>query len=360
MSKATDPKMIQDRIRGCLIAGAAGDALGYAVEFSGESSIFQEYGPKGIQNLKISRFEGKSVISDDTQMTLFTAAGILDRKEAGGLRKAVSMAYQQWLLTQEFQYQKPGKQETEHLPKTLSQLMKIKALHRPRAPGNTCLSALHSRRADGDPEDLDYIAHPYNHSKGCGGVMRTAPAAWIPGLKLERIEEEAAQFAAMTHGHPGGWLPSATGAYLVNRMIFTDEPLKQIAGEAIESLRDLYGSLPETGEFCMMLQQAVRLAENTEADLDHIHALGEGWVGDEALAISLYCALRHENDLSACLIAAVNHRGDSDSTGAIAGNILGARIGYSAIDEKWKTDLELHDEILALADLAAADYLANT
>ena len=170
----------------------------------------------------------------------------------------------------------------------------------------------------------------------------------------------AAQFAAMTHGHPGGWLPSAAGAYLVNRMIFTDEPLKQIAGEAIESLRDLYGSLPETGEFCMMLQQAVRLAENTEADLDHIHALGEGWVGDEALAISLYCALRHENDLSACLIAAVNHRGDSDSTGAIAGNILGARIGYTAIDEKWKTDLELHDEILALADLAAADYLANT
>ena len=96
--------------------------------------------------------------------------------------------------------------------------------------------------------------------------------------------------------------------------------------------------------------RARALAENEADDLENIHALGEGWVGDEALAIAVYCALRHRNDFSAGLIAAVNHKGDSDSTGAIAGNILGAWLGCGAIDNRWKTDLELYDVILAIAD----------
>ena len=50
------------------------------------------------------------------------------------------------------------------------------------------------------------------------------------------------------------------------------------------------------------------------------------------------------------MIAAVNHSGDSDSTGAVAGNILGAWVGYQAIEEKWKQDLELSDVILEIAD----------
>ena len=50
------------------------------------------------------------------------------------------------------------------------------------------------------------------------------------------------------------------------------------------------------------------------------------------------------------MIAAVNHGGDSDSTGAVTGNILGAAIGYEAIPQFFKDDLELHDVILHMAD----------
>lgn len=50
------------------------------------------------------------------------------------------------------------------------------------------------------------------------------------------------------------------------------------------------------------------------------------------------------------MIVSVNHKGDSDSTGAVTGNILGALIGYDAIDSKWKKDLELLDVILEVAD----------
>ena len=93
------------------------------------------------------------------------------------------------------------------------------------------------------------------------------------------------------------------------------------------------------------------LAEgDLEDDLDNIHQLGQGGVAEETLAIALYCALRYQDDFSAGMIAAVNHSGDSDSTGAVAGNILGAWVGYQAIEEKWKQDLELSDVILEIAD----------
>ena len=99
-----------------------------------------------------------------------------------------------------------------------------------------------------------------------------------------------------------------------------------------------------------LMYQAIELSENTDTDLENIHRLGEGWVGDEALAIAVYCSLRHEHDFSSAIIAAVNHKGDSDSTGSIAGNIVGALVGYEAIDDKWKQRLELRDIILKVSD----------
>jgi ADP-ribosylglycohydrolase len=99
-----------------------------------------------------------------------------------------------------------------------------------------------------------------------------------------------------------------------------------------------------------LLETAIRLSENESADMENIPKLGKGWTGDEALAIAVYCALRHSNDFSSAVVAAVNHGGDSDSTGAITGNILGAWLGYDAIDNKWKRNLELKNVILEMAD----------
>jgi ADP-ribosylglycohydrolase len=88
--------------------------------------------------------------------------------------------------------------------------------------------------------------------------------------------------------------------------------------------------------------------ENT--DLESIEQLGEGWTGEEALAIARYCALKHFDNFENALIAAVNHGEDSDRTGAVAGIILGAAIGYEEIPQYFKDDLELHDVILHMAD----------
>jgi ADP-ribosylglycohydrolase len=78
--------------------------------------------------------------------------------------------------------------------------------------------------------------------------------------------------------------------------------------------------------------------------------LGEGWVAEEALAIGVYCALAAGEDFAAGVRLAVNHGGDSDSTGAIAGNLLGTALGVSAIPQRWLDKLELRTEIETIAD----------
>ena len=67
---------LQDRIRGSLIGGAVGDALGYPVEFMGGEQIVHHFGKRGITRFSLAH-NNKAVVSDDTQMTLFTANGLL-------------------------------------------------------------------------------------------------------------------------------------------------------------------------------------------------------------------------------------------------------------------------------------------
>ena len=76
-----------------------------------------------------------------------------------------------------------------------------------------------------------------------------------------------------------------------------------------------------------------------------VESLGKGWTGDEALAISLYCALVAGDDFARGIRLAVNHSGDSDSTGSITGNILGAILGKEAIPDDWLNRLELEGVI---------------
>jgi ADP-ribosylglycohydrolase len=77
--------------------------------------------------------------------------------------------------------------------------------------------------------------------------------------------------------------------------------------------------------------------------------LGGGWVGEQALAIAVCCALTAE-DFAEGVLRAVNHSGDSDSTGAICGNLLGAQLGEEAIPAAWLAELELREAIARLAD----------
>ncbi|MCR5040227.1 MAG: ADP-ribosylglycohydrolase family protein, partial [Bacteroidales bacterium] len=165
----------------------------------------------------------------------------------------------------------------------------------------------------------------------------------------------AGDAARITHKHPLGFIPAALMSHVIYRLACDQKPtretLKRYIQEAAEAMNQLYGDFPKEVKYMAELTDlVVRLANNEKSDVENIEVLGEGWTGDEALVIALYCALKHFDNFEEAMIAAVNHAGDSDSTGAVTGNILGAAIGYEAIPQFFKDDLELHDVILHMAD----------
>lgn len=353
-----DTEVHLDAIRGCIFGGAVGDALGYPVEFLQEEQIFEKYGENGITAYTKDSVSGKAPISDDTQMSLFTANGLLVGDTRGAMsgiqgwpRTYVVKAYKDWLKTQESSLQEVSKFKRFTEAGGFSWLLDVPELYSRRAPGTTCMSALQ----DGT-EYEDYVKAKRNHSKGCGGIMRVAPLAVNYQMNdIRQLDMEGAQLAAITHGHSLGYMPAAVLVHVINRIVFPPEgkkmALKQIVLEARDTVASIFKGDPHLRELVDIINRAVTLSESDAIDdLDNIHQLGEGWVAEETLGISLYCALRHQDDFSAGVIAAVNHSGDSDSTGAVTGNILGALLGYDSIDEQWKMGLELADVILEIAD----------
>ncbi len=348
LSMNESSERLLDKYRGCLIGGAVGDALGYAVEFLTERNIASTYGESGITEYEL--INGVAQISDDTQMTLFTANGLLlgttrgkTRGIMGKYSDYIACCYGEWLRMQTSDYPL-----NEKHPYTW--LINIPQLYDNRAPGNTCFSAL-SSFLRGDKGTID---EPINNSKGCGGVMRVAPIGIYFGGKKSKIEDVdmiAAESAAITHGHDLGYIPAAALVHIIHLVSHNkDITLLEAVNNMISTMEELFANARHIIEFTDLMEKAVMLSGSDVADIDAIHMLGEGWVAEETLAIAIYCALKYQNDFKKAVVTAVNHKGDSDSTGAVTGNILGAYLGLSAIPSQYLKNLELKNVILELAD----------
>ena len=353
-----------DKVKGCIVGGAVGDALGYPVEFLDYSSILSKFGPKGITRYQLRN--GIALFSDDTQMTLFTATGLLEadselnllgRGDDDSWVHKVACHYIDWYWTQN---QKPGKPHS-------SWLFEIPELHSCRAPGNTCMSSLRNL-AKGIESD--------NNSKGCGGVMRVAPVALCNDLRESMSEgfiyTLGGAIADITHNNPLGFMPAALLVMLLDKISKCGEKVDHIQLEKLvlncvteigkvklydhgnTGTYDKYlGAVGTLGKLMML---AADLANSDQPDEECIRALGAGWTGEEALAIAVYCALRHTDSFDDAVVAAVNHSGDSDSTGAVCGNIMGLIHGYDAIPAHFKENLEL----LPVLEEVATDLYAGS
>ena len=189
--------------------------------------------------------------------------------------------------------------------------------------------------------------------------MRIAPiplyAAVQDRMNIEEADLLASEAAEITHQHPLGFISAALMSHVIYRLAIDVEPtqdrMKHYIMDGVAELRRLYNAYHNDVErMAELAERAIFLLDNGKTDLENIDLLGEGWTGEEALAIALYCALKHFDSFEDAMIAAVNHGGDSDSTGAVTGNILGAAVGYEAIPQVYKDDLEMHDLILHMAD----------
>lgn len=342
---------LQDKCRGTLVGGAVGDALGYEVEFMSMKSILKKYGENGITRFSSDK-NHLAHFSDDTQMSLFTLEGLMNgvmASKAGPVSDIlphIKEAYLNWYKTQTL------------TPRQLqgSWLGNIKALWARRAPGLTCMSAL---------EALEKEREVHNTSKGCGGVMRVAPigifnAAHRHIYSFEDTAILAGRAAELTHKHIASTLASALLATTVENCII-DETVDRmqlsfiLTGGMMMLRRYFPGHDEEIKEFCSLIEKAMELGKGDIPEREAIAQLGEGWVGDEALAIAVFSVMRHIDDFEKCIVCAVNHDGDSDSTGAIAGNVIGAILGYSAIPRHFLDTLELEPVLVSMADDLCAD-----
>ncbi|SEJ43660.1 ADP-ribosylglycohydrolase [Azotobacter beijerinckii] len=327
------PRLRRDpaAVLGCLLAGAAGDALGAPVEFLRWPEIERQFGVCGGVVDFVPAYGRLGAITDDTQMMLFTAEGLLRAWVCGVSRgvchppSIIHHALLRWLLTQD-----------EPVATAVGRdgwLFGERRLWSRRAPGDTCLSALRASRRFGEPAD--------NAGKGGGGVIRAAPCAFFPGAF-----DKAAESARLTHGHPTGYLAAGLFADILARL-WRDEKASLL--EATRAGLAEHGGRPGMEETRLLVERVLAMhAEGAKPTPQGIEQLGGGWLAEEALAIGLWCALS-AGSLEEGLIRAVNHGGDSDSTGLIAGHFLGLLHGPEAIPACWLDELELRDVIERIA-----------
>ena len=336
----------RDRIRGAMIGCAAGDALGYPVEALSEAAIVERYGLRGITDYDLDE-NGTARITADTQLMLLSANGILFAHTRGALRGIMAPVYQYF----DAFYMDWYRLQTEKQPRRArcGWINAYPALSAKRALSPTVAKVAASKK-------FGSMDEPINDSKGSACLLRAVPIGLSYFRDPAHVLDLAANTAALTHGNEVAWMASGALALIISLIIHQELSITEAVNETLKALdKSFPDSRKAVHELLSSIWSARPLATSASSDLDAIHALGKGWVADEALAIGILCALRHENDIAGAMTFAANHGGDSNNTAAIAGTLVGARVGFNAIPDRFVDRLELVDVVLELADDVTTD-----
>lgn len=313
---------LANRLHTSLIGGAIGDSLGAEIEFLSLDEIRRRF-PESVSVSPLHQGL-RGAITDDTQMTLFTAEGMIGAHIRGALNgichppSVVHHALLRWYRTQGGE----PRVETDSIG-----LISDPRLWARRAPGNTCLSAL--------AKSEHYGAPARNDSKGCGTIMRVAPVALM--VERHQVRSLALETSALTHGHPTGQLAAAAWAEML-----ADVASGIALQECAMAMADAYARIDDGVETATAIRAALDAPRDGKPET--VESLGGGWTAEEALSIALYaclCARNFDHGLQVALL----HSGDSDSTGAIAGNMLGLTEPVATLQHESSSTIECVDTI---------------
>jgi ADP-ribosylglycohydrolase len=301
----------QSLSRAVLYGVALGDALGWPTEFKSLEQIKNIYGKDGIQELP-----DPAIFTDDTQMTLAIVRALLKHPD-GAIEPLMGEVVQEFI-------------EWAYSPENN------------RAPGNTCMAAIRNLE-----EGIGWKYAGIAHSKGCGSAMRVAPIGYLYQHQPERLREVAHTTGIATHRHPTGDAAAIAAAYLVKLALDGYAPL-----EMIKPTVAFIEGISMNAEAEAKLRQVAEVVtwDDEEAALE---VLGRGWIGEEAVALALYCCARYPDDWLATVRRGANTNGDSDSIASIAGGIQAARLGLDSIPPQWIERIEKRDELARYADQLA-------
>jgi ADP-ribosylglycohydrolase len=299
-----------DRVMAVLFGLALGDALGAPTEFMSLDGIRTCYGAQGIMEPP-----NPALFTDDTQMTLALAEGIVscETDDLDSIMRAVGRRFVEWLNSPENN----------------------------RAPGLTCLDGVRRFEAGEGWREAGSVG-----SKGCGSAMRVAPIGVLYQDDPDRLRQVAEASSLITHRHPAAVAASIGAAYLVKLALDGVEPdsyLSKLAAATMGMCDDYDRALLRVGHVLGWGDEI--------AAMRHI---GEGWVGEEALALALYCVTRYPDDYVGAVRRGANSNGDSDSVACIAGGVSAARLGLAAIPANWIDRCEKRDYIAELSARLAA------
>ncbi len=345
---------LADRIRGCFVGVALGDALGMPWETCSHEEILDLTGGKGVVALqdmpagharKLADTRGIAVgeTTDDWQLTSAVARSLIRSRgfhlfdlaathiEAfetltkgwGGGTRAAMREMQRWFDTRGREGRRPDVPASPKpgYGKGNGVLMKLSPL--------ACHAALDlasaeaASRADRsaflplDPRAelrlrvtlLGRMSHDEEYSPDVASVLfslLTDPGPCTPEFVLSRIENE-----------------SLTG-----------------------TLRPLYFSPGSAGH------ESRREPTATETRL----ACRTTFLASESAAFALATLLRHPDDFAAAVLEAINGGGDTDTNASITGALVGARVGLQGIPTAWISAVPDAARALATADELIATF----
>jgi len=308
----------EDKIHGCILGLAIGDALGYPTEFISLSKIHEQYGPNGVTDFKPSCDHPVGTFTDDTQMTIAVAEALIEagRRDIDTLMRVMGKRFVEWAESPD----------------------------NDRSPGATCLAGCHNLSQGNHWRDAGI-----KDSKGCGSAMRAAPIGLFYH-DIDRVVEVACASSLLTHAHPTG-IAAAAGAAVAVRLLLDETP----PGDLITRLIERTGHLDR--DYRNKIIQVKDVLSETPADA--MDVLGEAWIGEEAVACALFCFLRSPEDYTKTVLTGVNTSGDSDSIACIAGGLSGAFNGIKKIPTTWLERVEKSDSLRDLASRIAQEASAS-
>ncbi|MFI5756143.1 ADP-ribosylglycohydrolase family protein [Streptomyces sp. NPDC051569] len=325
----------RSRVRGCLLGGALGDALGAGVAALTFGEIRGAYGPEGVVD-PVPAYGRRGAVTAATQMALFTVDGLIRaqvRRDTGAWHPPtdVHRAHLRWAATQHDWG--PDLRRGDN-----GWLAQEEWLYVRRDPPRSCLTGL----GDGTMGTLDKPKNPT--ARDAGALVRSAPFGLLVGWEPQLVCQLAVECAAQTHGHPTAYL-SAGAFAVITHALARGETLETGVGRALDLIAAHPGHQPVTDA----LLRALGAVRQGVPDPGRVAALGAGHAAQDALAVAVYCALVGE-DIRHGLCLAVNHDGPSAATGTLCGALLGTLHGETALPPAWLAELEGRPTVLELAD----------
>lgn len=340
-----------DKFEGGIIGSAVGDAFGYPLMKLTFEEICETFEKKGAMELAVSRKTGTALLTEATQMSLFTADGILWAQnehvsdENAAVANYVFYSYQLWLY---MQTKTIASREYEWLfdkskNPNMSSLLKSKGLGRARRLNDININAL----LDADNNNYGTLNKRVNENTDAGAVKRVVPVGLFYGQTPDMAFRMGCDIGAVTHSHPDGYLPCGVYAAIVAQLI-GDKPIDEAVNDAMVIL----ASYPDNDNTYQMLQSAVDMAGDEDIDpQEGIPELGDGFSAVSCLAIAVYSALLHQSNYKYAIELATNHDGDSAACGAITGGILGAWYGLKKLPKDWIKKVQYRSLLETVADV---------